>query len=226
MSSTLVSEPLPSLLHLLPASPSFIKYLGTPAAINCTEPSTADGNKTPMREGAKLFPVFLLPSCTGKVHHSKAPSHERLAAQSVIRPPRISPEPPIFRLVFELLRLHAALLLPALWLISLSDPRRCVKMFKNDFQGGPAFELFSSSGSALPVLHWKVDKKLVQRTYCKDVRGFCYCVEKSGKLSLPKDDKQSGKEAPEVRFGPAYLVQPFLVLQVYVPQAFSDLDES
>jgi hypothetical protein len=33
----------------------------------------------------------------------------------------------------------------------------------------------------------------VKKTYEKDVKGYCVCCEKLGKLVLPKDEKQSGK---------------------------------
>ncbi|KAI9011203.1 hypothetical protein BC832DRAFT_590446 [Gaertneriomyces semiglobifer] len=86
-------------------------------------------------------------------------------------------------------------------------------MFKAAFQGGPSFEIFSSQGSASSVLHWKLSSKsFIKRTYDPDLKGYCYSCEKLGKLSLPKDDKQS-----------VYLIQPYLCLQVFVPpgQPFS-----
>ncbi|KAJ3188817.1 hypothetical protein HDU85_004531 [Gaertneriomyces sp. JEL0708] len=80
-------------------------------------------------------------------------------------------------------------------------------MFKAAFQGGPSFEIFSSQGSASSVLHWKLSSKsFIKRTYDPDLKGYCFSCEKLGKLSLPKDDKQS-----------VYLIQPYLCLQVFVP---------
>ncbi|KAJ3033232.1 hypothetical protein HK097_004931, partial [Rhizophlyctis rosea] len=80
-------------------------------------------------------------------------------------------------------------------------------MFKTDFQGGPAFEIFSSQGSGTPILNWKLtSKSFIKRVYEKDLKGFCYHCEKLGKFSLPKDDKQS-----------VYLIQPYLVFQIFLP---------
>ncbi|KAI9334773.1 hypothetical protein BDR26DRAFT_866747 [Obelidium mucronatum] len=57
----------------------------------------------------------------------------------------------------------------------------------------------------------------------RDVKGYCFSCEKTGKLQLPKDDKQS-----------AYLIQPYLILQIFVGVAqhvaielcVSDLNQS
>ncbi|KAI8930032.1 hypothetical protein BC831DRAFT_164348 [Entophlyctis helioformis] len=80
-------------------------------------------------------------------------------------------------------------------------------MFKNDFQGGPSFEVFSSQGSAQSLLNWKVlHKGFVKRQYEKNLKGFCHYCENLGRLTLPKDDKQH-----------AYLIQPFVVMQIFSP---------
>ncbi|KAL2913500.1 hypothetical protein HK105_206960 [Polyrhizophydium stewartii] len=78
-------------------------------------------------------------------------------------------------------------------------------MLKNEFQGGPAFEIFSSQGSAQSLQHWKIhNKAFVKRQFEKDLKGFCHSCENLGKLSFPKDERQQ-----------AYLVQPFIVFQIY-----------
>ncbi|KAJ3406382.1 hypothetical protein HDU80_011394 [Chytriomyces hyalinus] len=98
-------------------------------------------------------------------------------------------------------------------------------MFKSAFQGGPCFEVFSCQGSTSSALmNWRIhNKQFVKKEYEKDVKGYCFTCEKSGKLTLPKDEKQS-----------AYLIQPYLILQLYVGVAqhmsleicVSDLNQS
>ncbi|KAH6568005.1 hypothetical protein BASA60_008837 [Batrachochytrium salamandrivorans] len=88
-------------------------------------------------------------------------------------------------------------------------------MFKNEYQGGPSFEIFSSQGTAASLLQWKINNK---RSITKfdpmspEEQGFCHICEGLGRLSFPKDERQK-----------AYLIQPFLVMQLYVPngQPFS-----
>lgn len=66
-------------------------------------------------------------------------------------------------------------------------------MFKNDYQGGPAFEIFSSQGSS-PLVNWKTGtaKKCVQKQYDSSVKGYVFACDKAGKLICPKDDKMGG----------------------------------
>ncbi|KAI8620447.1 Cilia/flagella-associated protein 20/WDR90/C3orf67 [Chytriomyces sp. MP71] len=102
--------------------------------------------------------------------------------------------------------------IPCRWLqcegLSDNNSTRAFKsMFKSAFQGGPSFEVFSCQGSSSSaILNWRIqNKQFVRKEYEKDVKGYCYSCEKSGKLSFPKDDKQS-----------AYLIQPYLILQTFV----------
>ncbi|ORY39914.1 hypothetical protein BCR33DRAFT_378244 [Rhizoclosmatium globosum] len=98
-------------------------------------------------------------------------------------------------------------------------------MFKSAFQGGPSFEVFSCQGSSSSaMLNWRiVNKQFVHKEYEKDVKGYCFTCDKAGKLQLPKDEKQS-----------AYLIQPYLILQIFVGVAqhmtieicVSDLNQS
>ena len=91
-----------------------------------------------------------------------------------------------------------------------------------DWQGGAAFEILSCQGTSAN-LNWKlINKQFIKRQYEKDVKGYCITCDKIGKLCLPKDEKQSGTKycisfhdlpnSPDV----AYLVQPYLVLQIFV----------
>ncbi|KAI8853751.1 hypothetical protein BC829DRAFT_382049 [Chytridium lagenaria] len=62
-------------------------------------------------------------------------------------------------------------------------------MLKNEFQGGPFFEVLTTNPSS--TASWKISNKLfVKQTYEKDVKGFCLTCEKTGKISFPKDEKQ------------------------------------
>ncbi|KAJ8326926.1 hypothetical protein QVD99_005311 [Batrachochytrium dendrobatidis] len=81
-------------------------------------------------------------------------------------------------------------------------------MFKNEYQGGPSFEIFSSQGSNTSLLQWKLhNKSSIKKQFEKDLKGYCYSCEGLGKLTFPKDDRQK-----------AYLIQSFLVLQICIPQ--------
>ncbi|XP_029683282.1 protein CFAP20DC [Takifugu rubripes] len=84
-------------------------------------------------------------------------------------------------------------------------------MFKNKYQGGSVFELFSGRGNN-PVAHWKLcgGSAAIRREYNKEVNGWVYCLEGSShlvKMQLPENPKQS-----------LGLSQRLLVLQVNVPQ--------
>jgi Protein of unknown function (DUF667) len=54
--------------------------------------------------------------------------------------------------------------------------------------------------------HWSVCKSSVKKLYDKDIKGYCYSCDGLGKVSFPKDPKQR-----------AYLVQNFLILQIFAP---------
>ncbi|XP_013404893.1 uncharacterized protein C3orf67 homolog [Lingula anatina] len=83
-------------------------------------------------------------------------------------------------------------------------------MFKNEFQGGPFFEVFSAQGKD-PVANWKLSGGSgIRKVYDKEVKSYIYSLEGSGattKMHIPKDSKQS-----------LTLVQRFLVFQVWVPK--------
>ncbi|XP_041047550.1 uncharacterized protein C3orf67 homolog [Carcharodon carcharias] len=82
-------------------------------------------------------------------------------------------------------------------------------MFKNEYQGGPFVEIFSSQGKD-PVAKWKLyGSPAVQKVFDKEVKSYVYILEGSGqrnKMQLPKDSKQT-----------LGLIQRFLVLQLCVP---------
>ena len=71
-----------------------------------------------------------------------------------------------------------------------------------------AVEVFGANGSN-PVANWKVAGS-VQKVYEKAVKGYVYRCDggPSAKMQLPKDDRRS-----------LGLVQPYLVLQLHVPEA-------
>ena len=79
---------------------------------------------------------------------------------------------------------------------------------ESTFQGGVAVEVFGANGSN-PVANWKVAGS-VQKVYEKAVKGYVYRCDggPSAKMQLPKDDRRS-----------LGLVQPYLVLQLHVPEA-------
>ncbi|KAH7332473.1 hypothetical protein KP509_20G089200 [Ceratopteris richardii] len=75
------------------------------------------------------------------------------------------------------------------------------------YQGGSSFLIFSAQGSN-PVSNCKLFGKSVQKVYDKAVKGYVYnCSSMSSKIQLPKDEKTG-----------LQLVQPYLVLQIFVPQ--------
>ncbi|XP_024229642.2 uncharacterized protein C3orf67 homolog isoform X1 [Oncorhynchus tshawytscha] len=84
-------------------------------------------------------------------------------------------------------------------------------MFKNEYQGGAAVEIFSAQGKD-PVAKWKLcgGKSAINKEFDKEVKSFVYSLEGSSqaiKMQMPKDGKMS-----------LGLVQRFLVLQVNVSQ--------
>ncbi|XP_059169675.1 protein CFAP20DC-like isoform X2 [Physella acuta] len=79
--------------------------------------------------------------------------------------------------------------------------------FKNGFQGGPFFELFSLQGRD-SMNNWKISNSGIKKTYEKEVKGYILALEGASattKVQAPKDQKQS-----------LTLVQRFLVLQIYL----------
>uniref|UniRef100_A0A803TUJ0 CFAP20 domain containing n=1 Tax=Anolis carolinensis TaxID=28377 RepID=A0A803TUJ0_ANOCA len=83
-------------------------------------------------------------------------------------------------------------------------------MFKNEYQGGPFVEIFSAQGKN-PGRKWKVfgSPSVIGKEFDKEVKGFVFALEGSSqtnKMQLPKETRQT-----------LGLIQPFLVLQIYVP---------
>uniref|UniRef100_A0A3Q2PJ24 CFAP20 domain containing n=1 Tax=Fundulus heteroclitus TaxID=8078 RepID=A0A3Q2PJ24_FUNHE len=84
-------------------------------------------------------------------------------------------------------------------------------MFRNNYQGGAVFDLFSGQGKD-PVAKWKLcgGPSAIHKEYNKEVKGFVYCLEGSShtvKMQMPENAKMS-----------LGLIQRFLVLQVNVPE--------
>eukprot|EP00397_Hematodinium_sp_SG-2012_P007306 GEMP01007349.1.p1 GENE.GEMP01007349.1~~GEMP01007349.1.p1 ORF type:complete len:1107 (+),score=299.75 GEMP01007349.1:334-3654(+) len=77
-------------------------------------------------------------------------------------------------------------------------------MFEKAFQGAPAFEILSPQG-ANPTANWKISG--VQRLFDKNLKGYVFHVAGNALMQLPREDKP--------KLG---LVQPILVMQVYLPQ--------
>lgn len=83
-------------------------------------------------------------------------------------------------------------------------------MFASEYQGGSFVDLMPSGSN--PLGGWKITgpQKSVQKVYDKDTKGFVHHSSSGGggaKLQIPKDDKAT-----------LGLLQPFLVLQVNLPQ--------
>ncbi|KAM4740714.1 protein CFAP20DC [Anableps anableps] len=84
-------------------------------------------------------------------------------------------------------------------------------MFRNNYQGGAVFDLFSGQGKD-PVAKWKLcgGPSAIYKEYNKEVKGFVYCLEGSShtvKMQMPENAKMS-----------LGLIQRFLILQVNVPE--------
>ncbi|MEQ2314703.1 hypothetical protein AMECASPLE_014884, partial [Ameca splendens] len=84
-------------------------------------------------------------------------------------------------------------------------------MFRNNYQGGAVFDLFSGQGKD-PVAKWRLwgGPSVIHKEYNKEVKGFVYCLEGSShtvKMQMPENAKMS-----------LGLIQRFLVLQVNVPE--------
>ncbi|XP_037535719.1 uncharacterized protein C3orf67 homolog [Nematolebias whitei] len=85
-------------------------------------------------------------------------------------------------------------------------------MFKNDYQGGAVFDIFSGQGKD-PVAKWKLcgGTSAIHKEYNKEVKGFVYCLEGSSqtvKMQMPENAKMSLR-----------LIQRYLVLQVNIPRS-------
>ena len=83
-------------------------------------------------------------------------------------------------------------------------------MFSSEYQGGSFVDLMPSGSN--PLAGWKVtgtQKTGPQRVYDKDTKGYIHQCGGSGvtRMQIPKDDKAT-----------LGLLQPFLVLQVNLPQ--------
>ncbi|XP_066473445.1 protein CFAP20DC [Tiliqua scincoides] len=83
-------------------------------------------------------------------------------------------------------------------------------MFKNEYQGGPFFEIFSAQGKN-PGAKWKIfgSPSVIGKEFDREVKGFVFVLEGSSqtnKMQLPKETRQT-----------LGLIQQFLVLQIYVP---------
>jgi hypothetical protein len=72
-------------------------------------------------------------------------------------------------------------------------------MFKNAFHGGPAVEVFSTSGKN-PMEKWKVSGS-ISKVFDSEMKGYIYNLDGQAKMQIPKDDLKD-------HLG---LIQPFLV---------------
>ncbi len=77
-------------------------------------------------------------------------------------------------------------------------------MFKHAYHGGPAVEVFTTSGKN-PLEKWKVNGQPI-KVFDSQMKGYIYNLDGQAKISVPKDDKET-----------LGLIQPFLVLQIYIP---------
>lgn len=78
----------------------------------------------------------------------------------------------------------------------------------NHFQGGPSVDVFGANGSN-PTANWKVSGT-VQKVYDKALKSHVFVCDggPSARMQLPKDDRRS-----------LGLVQPYLALQIHVPES-------
>ncbi|KAM4587296.1 protein CFAP20DC [Odontesthes bonariensis] len=84
-------------------------------------------------------------------------------------------------------------------------------MFRNTYQGGAVFDIFSGQGKD-PIAKWKLcgGPSAIYKEYNKEVKGFVYCLGGSSqtvKMQMPESGKMT-----------LGLIQRFLVLQVNIPQ--------
>ncbi|XP_021264712.1 uncharacterized protein C3orf67 homolog isoform X2 [Numida meleagris] len=83
-------------------------------------------------------------------------------------------------------------------------------MFKNQYQGGPFVEIFSAQGKN-PGAKWRIfgNPSAIWKEYDKETKGFVFVLEGSSQINrmqLPKETRQT-----------LGLIQPFLMLQIFVP---------
>ncbi|KAJ8301141.1 hypothetical protein KUTeg_020128 [Tegillarca granosa] len=81
------------------------------------------------------------------------------------------------------------------------------KMFKNDYQGGPYFEIFTPQGKDVTA-NWKISGG-IKRMYDKEVKSYVYSLEgtpATTRMQLPKDSSRHSLT----------LVQRFLIFQISV----------
>jgi len=81
-------------------------------------------------------------------------------------------------------------------------------MFKSAYHGGPAVEVFTTAGKD-PLKNFKVEggSKNVQKVFDKEVKSSIYTLEgPQTKIQIPSSEKET-----------LGLLQPFLVLQIYIP---------
>ncbi|KAF6018199.1 C3orf67 [Bugula neritina] len=83
-------------------------------------------------------------------------------------------------------------------------------MFRNDYQGGNFFEIFSAQGKD-PTSQWKLQGSAgIRKKFEKEVKGYVYTLEgavATTKMVIPKDIKHS-----------LSLVQRYLIFQINVPK--------
>ena len=77
-------------------------------------------------------------------------------------------------------------------------------MFKHAYHGGPAVEVLTTSGKN-PLEKWKVTGT-PQKVFDSQMKGYIYSLDGQTKISVPKEEKEN-----------LSLIQPFLVLQIYIP---------
>ncbi|XP_041459925.1 protein CFAP20DC-like [Lytechinus variegatus] len=82
-------------------------------------------------------------------------------------------------------------------------------MFKNEFQGGPFVEVFSSQGKE-PLSKWKLSGQTsIQKLFDKECKSYIHTLEGAStttKIQLPKESKQA-----------LLLIQRYLVIQSFIP---------
>lgn len=77
-------------------------------------------------------------------------------------------------------------------------------MFKHAFHGGPAVEILTVSGKN-PLEKFKTTGT-ISKTFDSAMKGYIFTLDGQSKISLPKDEKEM-----------LGLIQPFLVLQIFIP---------
>ena len=77
-------------------------------------------------------------------------------------------------------------------------------MFKHAYHGGPAVEVFSTTGKN-PLENWKVGGA-PSKVFDQTIKGYIYTLDGQAKIQVPKEDKDL-----------LGLIQPFLVFQIQIP---------